>query len=104
MTVTHRFRNGQGGAAFMVRVVPRSGKNEIAEIMSDGTVRIHLTAPPVEGKANFQLIEFLSEVLQVKSSQIEIVGGEKTKNKMITVAGLSPKEVEQKLFSQLRHR
>lgn len=102
MSALHRFHNSRGGTAFMVRVVPRSARNEIVEFMADGTVRIHLTAPPLEGKANQQLIKFLAGILQVHPSRIEIVGGEKSKNKMVSVEGLSPAEVEQRLFAHLR--
>ncbi|RCK75701.1 MAG: hypothetical protein ANABAC_0992 [Anaerolineae bacterium] len=72
--------------------------------MGDGTVRIHLTAPPVEGKANRLLIDFLAELFQVKPSQIAIVAGEKSKNKIISVDGLSPNEVEQILIARIQHR
>ncbi len=88
----------------MVRVVPKSSRNEVVEFMGDGTVRIHLTAPPVEGKANRLLIDFLAELFQVKPSQIAIVAGEKSKNKIISVDGLSPNEVEQILIARIQHR
>ncbi len=88
----------------MVRVVPKSSRNEVVEFMDDGTVRIHLTAPPVEGKANRLLIDFLAELFQVKPSRIAIVAGEKSKNKIISVDGLSPNEVEQILIARIQHR
>ncbi len=96
------FHDSAGGTAFLVRVVPRSTKNEIVELMKDGTVKIHLTAPPVEGKANRQLVEFLSEIFQIKPSRIEIAAGEKSRNKVVTVDGLSPSEVEKLLMANLR--
>lgn len=88
----------------MVRVVPKSSKNEVVEFMDDGTVRIHLTAPPVEGKANRLLIEFLAELFQVKPSRIAIVAGEKSKNKIVSVDGLSPPEVEQILINTIQQK
>ncbi len=105
--ISHRkfhFHHSSGGTAFAVRVVPRSAKTEIVGFMEDGTVRIHLTAPPVEGKANQQLIEFLSEIFQIKPSRIEIAAGESSKNKIVTVEGLSPLEVEQILTENLQQR
>ncbi|GAB4472215.1 MAG: DUF167 domain-containing protein [Anaerolineales bacterium] len=98
----HKFQDSHGGTAFLVRVVPRSSKNKIVEIMSDGTVRIHLTAPPIEGKANRQLVEFLSATLKIKPTQIEIVAGEKSKNKLVTVDGLTPSVVEQILREKVQ--
>jgi hypothetical protein len=53
-----RLHDGQRGAALAVRVTPRARKNEIVEVLSDGTVKVHLTAPPVEGKANQALLEY----------------------------------------------
>ncbi len=88
----------------MVRVVPKSSRNEVVEFMDDGTVRIHLTAPPVEGKANRLLIEFLSELFQVKPSRVSIVAGEKSKNKIVSIDGLSPSEVEQILIARIQHK
>jgi uncharacterized protein YggU (UPF0235/DUF167 family) len=67
--------NGQKGAALAIRVTPRSSHNEVAEILSDGTVRIRLTAHPVEGIANEALVGFLAEVLGVAPSKIEVVAG-----------------------------
>jgi hypothetical protein len=104
MIPNHRFHDSGGGTAFVVRVVPKSSRNEVVEFMGDGTVRIHLTAPPVEGKANRLLIDFLAELFQVKPSQIAIVAGEKSKNKIISVDGLSPNEVEQILIARIQHR
>jgi len=53
--------DGKVGSALAVRVLPRSSRNEIAGVMEDGTVKIRLTSPPVDGKANQALVEFLSE-------------------------------------------
>jgi hypothetical protein len=105
MMITNRkFHDSGGGTAFMVRVVPKSSRNEVVEFMDDGTVRIHLTAPPVEGKANRLLIEFLSELFQVKPSRVAIVAGEKSKNKIVSIDGLSPSEVEQILIARIQHK
>jgi uncharacterized protein (TIGR00251 family) len=105
MMITNRkFHDSGGGTAFMVRVVPKSSRNEVVEFMDDGTVRIHLTAPPVEGKANRLLIEFLSELFQVKPSRVSIVAGEKSKNKIVSIDGLSPSEVEQILIARIQHK
>jgi len=104
MITNRKFHDSGGGTAFMVRVVPKSSRNEVVEFMDDGTVRIHLTAPPVEGKANRLLIEFLSELFQVKPSRVSIVAGEKSKNKIVSIDGLSPSEVEQILIARIQHK
>ena len=50
--------DGKKGAALAIRVTPRASRNEIVEILSDGTVRIRLTAPPAEDKANQALVKY----------------------------------------------
>ena len=53
----YRLHNGKRGAALAIRVTPRARKNEIAEVLHDGTVRIRLTAAPAEGLTNTALAE-----------------------------------------------
>ncbi len=93
--------NGTGGSAITVRVTPRSARNEISEILSDGTVKIRLTAAPVDGKANETLIEFLSKTLKIAKSDIEIVAGQTGREKLITVLGLNPEEVQKRILQNL---
>jgi hypothetical protein len=92
-----KITNAKRGAAFTVHVVPRARKNEIAGQMGDA-IKVRLTAPPVEGKANKALIAFLADQLGVRKSQVEIVAGETSRNKVISVVGLSPVEVEERLL------
>ncbi len=103
MTTDRRFKlhDGKRGAAIAVRITPRASKNEIVEILNDGTIKIRLTAPPVEGKANAALITFLSEILGVNSSKLDIVAGFTGKDKLITVIDLSPEEVHGKIIAHL---
>lgn len=68
-----------------IRVVPRSSKNEIAETMADGTFKVKLKAPPVNGRANDALIEFLSEEWDVPKSKIRIIKGLANRNKTIKI-------------------
>ncbi len=86
--------------AFRVRVVPRASRNRIAGIQ-EGVVRIQLTAPPVEGAANEALVTFLSSVLRVPKRDVEIVSGQSARQKVVSVSGLSPDEVEARLRSHL---
>lgn len=68
-----------------VNVLPRSSKNEIVGKLADGTLKIKLTAPPVDGEANAKLIEFLSKEWGIAKSKIVIVKGEKSKLKVIEI-------------------
>jgi uncharacterized protein len=93
--------DGKMGAAIKVRVTPRSSKNEISEILDDGTVKIHLTAGLVESKTNQALIEFLAGVLQVQPAQIEIVAGESGKDKLVTISSLDSGTVQNRILKML---
>ena len=89
-----KITDAKGGAAFTVRVVPKASKTEIAGLMDDGALKIRLTAPAVDGKANDALIKFLAEVLDCKRDQIEIVAGHTSRGKLISVIGVSPDKVD----------
>jgi len=92
-----KITDAQHGAAFTVRVVTRASKVEIVGIQDDGSLKIRLTESPSEGRANAQLIEFLSGVLDVKPAQIEIVAGGDKPNKIISVQDVTPAWIEQRL-------
>lgn len=93
--------SGKSGAAITVRVTPRSSRNEISEILEDGTVKVRLTAAPVEGKANESLVEFLAKVLDVSKSAVEIVAGMTGREKLVTILGLTPEEVQKRILRNL---
>jgi uncharacterized protein (TIGR00251 family) len=84
-TRSYHLHDGKKGVALAVRVTPRASKNEIVDILSDGTVKVHLTAPPLDGKANEALLKFLAKVLGVSPDQLELVAGVSGRNKLITV-------------------
>lgn len=87
------------GVSFPVHVVPRASKNEISGRYGEA-VKVRLTAPPVEGAANRALIEFLAAQLGVPESQIEIVSGAASRDKLVCVAGMTPQELEQRLAAK----
>jgi uncharacterized protein (TIGR00251 family) len=89
--------DAKGGAAFSVRVVPKASKTEIVGLMADGVLKVRLNAPPSDGKANKALVAFLAEVLGVRREQVEIVAGFTGREKIISVVGISPGEVDARL-------
>lgn len=97
----YTLHDGKKGAALAIRVTPRASKNEIVEVLSDGTVKIRLTAPPVEGKANEALIEFLAKVLDVAPSKLEIVAGATGRDKLISILDLDAEAVHKKVIAHL---
>lgn len=97
----YRFHDGKSGAALTIRVTPRARRNEIVEILSDLTVKIRLTAPPVEGKANKALIKYLSEVLDIPSSKIDIVAGDTGRDKIVSIIDADSDAIHKKLLKQV---
>jgi uncharacterized protein (TIGR00251 family) len=62
--------------------------------MDDGTVKIRVAAPPADGAANKALIGFLAEALGIPRNQVDIVAGETSERKLISLVGVAPEEVE----------
>ncbi len=96
-----RLHDGKHGAALAVRVTPRASKNEIVEVLSDGTVKVHITAPPVEDKANQVLLKFLADVLDVPVSRLEIVAGATGRDKLISVVDMDVAAVHKKIVEHI---
>ena len=93
--------DGKKGAALAIRVTPRARRNEIVEVLSDGTVKIRLTAPPDEGESNQALVNFLSDVLNVPSARIEIVAGTTGRDKLVSILDLDADTVHHTILSHL---
>ncbi len=91
-----RIRETDKGTVLEIRVLPRSSRCEIAGIQ-DGALKLKITAPPVEGKANEECIRFISDLLRIRKSAVTIIAGEKSKNKTILVSGMTAKEIEKVL-------
>ena len=81
-----KVHDGRQGAVFEVRVHPR-GKRTAVVGTHDGKLKISLTASPVDGRANRDLVGFLAEILDVPGSMVRLLGGEHSRNKRIAVVG-----------------
>ncbi len=93
----YKLHDGKHGAALTVRVTPRASKTAFGGVLEDGTVRIRVSAPPLEGKANSALVKFLSKVLGVNRSRVEIVAGEKGLDKILSIIDMNAEQVEEKI-------
>ncbi len=85
-------RSCKEGSLLECRVVPSSSRNCIAEV-TDNSVRIKITSPPLEGRANRALIIFLGKTFKISKSRIKIVGGGSARNKRVLLTGLAREEV-----------
>jgi hypothetical protein len=68
-----------------VKVKPNSKQHSIA-VAADGSLTVHLKSPPVDGKANQELIKLLAEKFDVPKSNITIKSGLSSKNKLVEIA------------------
>lgn len=92
-----KITDATSGAAFTVRVVTRCAKTESVGVQEDGSLRIRLMAQAAgEADANTELLKFLSSELGVALTKIEIVAGEKERDKLISVEGVSTQLIEEK--------
>jgi uncharacterized protein len=89
-------KDSAGGATFSVKVHPRAKKNALSGELGDA-LKVSLTSPPVEGRANEACVEFFAKLLNVARSSVTIAAGETSRNKVIRVAGLSAEEVRKRL-------
>ena len=84
------------GATFAVKVHPRARKNAITGEVGEA-LKLALTAPPVEGRANDACIELLAKLLAVPASSVTILAGKTSRQKVVRVSGLSADEVRRRL-------
>jgi uncharacterized protein (TIGR00251 family) len=85
-----------GGVSFAVKVHPRATRNAVTGALGDA-LKVSLTAPPVEGRANEACIEFFAKLLKVPRSSVTIACGQSSRNKVIRVAGLTAQQVRERL-------
>ena len=72
---------------FLIRVQPRAKRNTVTK-MADGSLKVYVTAPPEDGRANEAVVETVAEWLGVKHRQVEIIRGATNRNKVVRIAGL----------------
>lgn len=98
MSREFRITDAKGGAAFTVRCVTRAERTEAVAIQDDGLLKVRLQASPAGApEANAELIEFLSQILNVASNKIEIVAGLDGRDKLISIEGITTQYVEDRL-------
>lgn len=93
-------KEAAGDVVFLVSVLPRSSQCKLVGWQGD-FLKIKITAPPVDGRANEECIRFLANVFGVKKDRVHIVSGLRAKKKTISIQGLMRKDVEAILASCL---
>jgi uncharacterized protein (TIGR00251 family) len=83
-----------GAVTVIVRVVPRASKSEIVGI-HDGTLKVRIASPPVDGAANAELIKLLAKQFRISSREIEIISGDTSKSKRIRISHMTKLRFEE---------
>jgi len=83
-------------AKISLRVYPNANRNEVTGF-TGGVLQVKVAAPPVKGKANKEMISFLSQVLGISKGSLTIIKGQTSRSKVITIDTLSQEEVIQRL-------
>ena len=89
-------RETPSGVEIDVRVIPRAGKTALGGVRG-GALVVRLAAPPVEGAANQALVEYFARLLGLPRRAVQIVSGERGRNKCIAIAGVTAEEARQLL-------
>ena len=94
-----RSKENEPSITLSIRIQPRASKNEIVR-MEGGGLKIRLTAPPVDGAANEALVKFLARSLGVSKSQVEIVSGHTSREKIVRINGISMTDADKMLYGE----
>jgi len=81
-------RESSGAVTFAVKVHPRAKKDAITGTMGEA-LKLSLTTPPVEGRANQACIEFFAKLFKVPRGSVTIAAGETSRNKVVRIVGVS---------------
>lgn len=84
------------GVRLSIRVQPRASRTEVAGLHGD-TLRVRLSAPPVDGAANEALLKFLAEKLSVRRSAVQLISGATSRSKLVSVAGIDLEQASLRL-------
>lgn len=83
-------------AVIRVRVRPRASRDEIVGWRED-TLRLRVSAPPLDGRANDVVVELIARTAGVARSAVSVVAGERGRDKLVRVTGLTPEALRARL-------
>jgi uncharacterized protein len=101
MTRQFVLHDGKRGSALALRVTPRADRNQITGLLTDGTIKVQLAATAEDEASNRELLAFLSEVLGVPKSRVEIVAGEASRDKLVSVLDMDSETAHQRILAHV---
>jgi hypothetical protein len=96
-----RLTERDGSVRLSVRVKPRASRSKLAGVSDDGALEVAVKAPPVEGAANAELVKLVAKLLGVRRSDVTVVVGAASRNKVVDIQGLGRAEVLARLTAAL---
>ncbi|MGB7207664.1 MAG: DUF167 domain-containing protein [Pyrinomonadaceae bacterium] len=87
------FTEKNGAVIFTIRVVPRASKSEIVGEV-EGNLKVRISAPPVDGAANDEVVRVLAKAFGVAKSNVVIVAGQTSKTKRIRITGVTAAQLQ----------
>ncbi len=96
-----KMHDGKKGSALAVRVTPRASRNEIVEVMDDGTVKVRLAAAPADEESNDALLNYLSEILGVPRTKLDIVAGAQGRDKLVAVMDMDTETAHSRIVAHI---
>ncbi len=94
-------QQSESGVTFKVRVQPKASRNQVDGYSAD-RLRLRVTAPPQDGKANAAVISLLAETLGVPKSRLRVIRGHGSREKLVEVTALTTEDVERALYAAVK--
>ena len=94
-------QNPDDNCTLKVRVQPKASRNQV-DGFEEGTLRLRVTAPPTEGKANAGVIALMATTLGVSKSRLEIIRGHGSRDKVVSIDSLSEQEVHRRIEAAVK--
>jgi uncharacterized protein (TIGR00251 family) len=94
-------RPAEGGVYIKLRVSPGAKSTAIKGLYGERAIKLSVAAPPVEGKANVEIERYLSRLFGASGSDITVVKGASSRDKLVFVSGSGPDEVRNRLNTLL---
>lgn len=101
MTRKYELHSGQRGSALAVRITPRASRNQIVDVLDDGTIKVYLVSDPSENQLNTELLSYLAEVLGVPKSRVAVVAGENGRDKLVSVMDMDVETAQQRVLAHM---
>jgi uncharacterized protein (TIGR00251 family) len=97
-----RLSEGKTGSALAVLVVPGAQRNQVEQVLQDGIIKVSLSVPSQDGQANQSLVKLLAETLEIPATKLEVVAGENSAEKLVSILGLDVDTVNERILKKIQ--